>query len=333
MNERILVPINIGRESFFYALNLKRNQMDCIRYLCIIPNFSPMQLSYFKSLTLFSSALLAFIVMAFSNNSAPESTTLLEAIKMNKVDSELSSNGSYNGYTVNIQLTNNSNKTLNIRIPAGTKYHPEDEGEQTLIQMEDQFIALKPHGNYKGQIAAFCTEANDRCPTENTGMKMTLNKDPKFDKLFAFVRDKKVNKTTYQDAVWAISDNHSVANIEANDASSVALRKYVAEITGQKNTWYTTPQQVTIDEAGNFRRESVTIQGTLVFDCSKGDKIYQDIHKENGDVYMSSDQSFTSPVAHMNMDFKLRVKGWEKGNYYIYLHDGSNQLARFDFTI
>lgn len=276
---------------------------------------------------------LLFIFFAFTDDTYAIQSTLEDAINNRTVSANAISNGKYSGKSVNLQLSNNTNNSLQILIPAGTTYIPESEGEQTLIQMEDQLITLAPNGKTYPSIGAFCTEANDRCPTANKSFKIGRSSNPKFDKLFAFVKDKKVSKSNYQDAIWAISDNKSVSNINAELPIDKELRKFVASLTGQKDTWYTTPQNVTVDQRGNFNMETVLIHGDLSFTCAKGTKVYQDIHKGNGEMFFQSNKSMTSVSGNVDYNFRLSVKGWERGKYYIRIHDGTKELSRYEFEI
>ena len=164
-------------------------------------------------------------------------------------------------------------------------------------------------------------------------MSIAENTDPKFNKLFAYLKGKKITKTTYQDAVWAISDNYSVANIVAENPTDKAFRKYVADLTGQKNTWFTSPQSVQIDEDGNFNMETVKISGRLSFECPRGTKVHQDIHKENGEMFHEGKRTMTAGGSNVNYAFHLAVMGWEKGVYYIRVHDGTNELGKYTFTV
>ena len=272
---------------------------------------------------------IAFTIKTF----LPQKLALTDAIKSKTVTAQVLSNGKYSGNSVNMTLINLTNLPIQILVPAGTKYNTEDPGEQTLIQMEDHLIVINAKGSYTGKLAAFCSEATDRCPTENNEMKITVNTDPRFNKLFAYIKDKSIDKSTFQDAVWAISDNRSVSNIVAENKTAEDFRVYVAVITGQKNTWFTSPQQVQVDDAGNFNYETVIISGKLEFDCTKGKNVHQDIHKENGEVRFKSDKTMTAQTGHITYTFKLSVKGWEKGNYYVNIHDGTNKLAKFEFSI
>lgn len=276
---------------------------------------------------------LLFILFSFTDASFNSQTTLLDAIKNKTVSANATSNGKYSGKSVVLNLQNNTNQTIQLLIPAGTTYAPENEDEQTLIQMEDQLITLRPNGSITPSIGAFCTEANDRCPSASNSFKIGSSSNPKFSKLFNYVKGKNISKTNYQDAVWAISDNKSVSNINAEQAVDKEFRKFVATLTGQKDTWYTTPQNVSVDERGNFNMETVLIHGDLSFTCARGTKVYQDIHKGNGEMFFQSNRSMTAASGNVHYNFRLSVKGWERGKYYIRIHDGTNELSRYEFEI
>jgi hypothetical protein len=41
----------------------------------------------------------------------------------------------------------------------------------------------------------------------------------------------------------------------------------------------------------------------------------------------------TAQSGNVNYAFNLAVRGWEKGTYYIRVHDGTKELGRYEFTI
>lgn len=276
---------------------------------------------------------LLFIIFSFSDNTYSVQTTLHDALKSNTISADAISNGKYSGKSVQLTLKNNTKQSIKLLIPAGTTYAPENDDEQTLIQMEEQLITLAPNGSTNASIGAFCTESNDRCPTESNAFKIGKSSNPKFEKLVNYVKGKNISKTTYQDAVWAVSDNKSVSHIDAELPVDKEFRKFVASITGQKDTWYTTPQNVSVDEQGNFNHETVLIHGDLSFTCARGAKVYQDIHKGNGEVFFQSNRSMTAASGNVHYNFRLSVRGWERGKYYIRIHDGTKELSRYEFEI
>ena len=288
-----------------------------------------------KNLLLILSVILISTLSSFSPVIPIQEIDLFDAISQNLVRVDATSNGKHSGYSVLLTLTNNTSNTLRIHIPGGLNYNPNDNGEQTLIQLHEQFVALKPNEKHDGKIAAFCTEASDRCPSENSRMTITRNKNAGLEQLVDYLKtNNTVTKSAYQDAVWAISDGHSISNIVTETPQDESFRRKIAEITGQKNTWYTSPQNVRIDAAGNFRQETLRISGMLSFTCPKGTEVHQDIHKGNGDVFFASDKTMRAAYGgNIKYEFKLAVQGWERGDYYILIHDGTKELARYEFKV
>jgi len=292
-----------------------------------------MRLSKKNSFFVLGLCAITFVIQAFDVVPTEKEINLSQAIENNSIIADIQSIGSYHGKSISMSLTNKTSSHLKIKIPSGTLFHPENEGEQTLIHLEDNFIALKPHSSYSGMLAGFCTEANDRCPTEGNEMKISQNKNDKFNKLANYLKDNNVSKSVYQDAIWAISDGKSIANIDASEPSSAALRKFMAVLTGQKNTWYSSPQNRHVDEGGNIVHETVVIKGQLEFDCKKNAKVRQDIYKENGESVFISEKYMTAHISHINYKFTMRVRGWEKGKYYILIHDGTDEITRYAFVV
>lgn len=274
-----------------------------------------------------------FVIQAFTSPNTVVEVSLQNAISNHTITAEINSTGGYSINSIELSLNNNSNKKITVKIPAGTLYHPEDNGEQTLIQLEDEFFVLNPHENKSGEISAFCSESNDRCPTSGSTMDLAATDDSKMKEMIAYLKGKHVSPENYQNAVWAISDNHSISNIFADTEEDKSFRTFVASLTGQKDTWYSSGNDVQVDEYGNFNFETVKIEGDLEFDCKKGAHIYQDLYRADGTAVYESQKYFTPQTTHLNYWFKVKVTGWEKGGYYIKVHDGTNTLATFDFEV
>lgn len=259
--------------------------------------------------------------------------TLKEALLKKWITVETKSNGKYSGRSVEMTLTRLTSTPLKIVIPAGTTYIPANEEEQTLLQLEDHFADLSTHGAEQIEIAAFCMEAADRCPQSEVEMEISTVQHAKLTELIAYLKGKTIAKSVYQDAVWAISDHHSVSSIVAETQEEQDFRAYVASLTGQKNTWYTSPQQTHVDEQGTIHRSTLRISGRLAFECPPGTQVHQDIYRANGAPFFLSEKTMTAKYGKVTYQFHLQVTGWEKGDYVIKIHDGKNDLAQYAFTV
>ena len=278
----------------------------------------------------------SFILLSlFSNTLAPAETeiSIFEAIKSNTISASFQSLGKYSGNSVHADIINLSSKNLRIKIPAGTIYIPENEGEQTLIQLEDDFIVLNKKEKINHRFSGFCTEANDMVPSMQNSMTIAQNKNPKLTKMMQYMKGKNIDHSTYQDAVWAITDQHNVSNIYGENSTTEEFKKHLLTITGQKKEWYSSPQQVSVNDEGRIVRETTLITGKLDFECAKGTNVHQDIHKENGEDVHLSDQYMTAKYGKITYKFTLKVRGWEEGKYYIRLHDGTNEITRYYFEV
>lgn len=257
---------------------------------------------------------------------------LKTALNQKKITATFKSNGNYSDESVDYIISNNTNQTLSIRVPSGTLFNPKDSSEQTLIQVHENILTLKSKEEIKGTFEAFCTESNDNCPTANDAMSIGENKNQKLDSLINHLKTNKINSAHYQQAIWCVTDGKSVSNI-LNNSHSSDLREYVSELTGQENTWYSTPQNVHVNSNGNIVSTTKTITGEISFHCRKATQIFQDVHDHNGIKLISTEPYRTVRDGNITYTFTIKVKGWEPGNYYVRLHDGQRELKKYSFQI
>ena len=289
----------------------------------------------FRKIAFLPVTLLLFAALAFVVNPNPgiEELVLNAAIAAGDVTAEVSSNGKYSGRSVNLKLTNTTSKKLTIRVPAGTAYAPANDDEQTLFQMEDEFIVLEPKATKFHMIAAFCSESSDGVPTEGSNFKITTPKNKKLDELAAYVKGKNIPKTSYQEAVWAVSDNYPVSTIEANTPESKAFRQYVADLTGQTNTWYTATQNYSVNAQRRIVPLPTIVKGQVEFPSDGVSVIKQEVVDKDGVVRFEMPPATPKKSAKCTMDFSVKVVGWEKGDYTLRIVMNDVELKAYPFTI
>ena len=268
-----------------------------------------------------------FISMYLKN-----SIDLKTAINQKKITAEFKSNGNYSDESVDYIISNNTNQTITIKIPSGTLFHPKDSSEQTLVQIQENILTLKSKEKIEGTINAFCTESNDNCPTSDDTMTLGENKNEQLDSLLQHLRNNKINSSQYQQAIWCVTDGKSVSNI-VNNGHSSELREYVSELTGQENTWYSTPQNVRVNSNGSIVSTTKTITGEISFLCKKGTQVFQDVHDGTGQKLISTEPYRTIRDGNITYTFTIKVKGWEEGDYYVRLHDGRREIKKYSFQI
>ncbi len=274
-----------------------------------------------------------FVVFSFVEQLEVTTIDLKQALNSKQIEADIVSNGKYSGKSVMLKITNKTNKEIKINIPAGSAYMPADDGEQTLVQLEEDFIVLVPHATGKVTIAAFCSESSDSCPSSDGNFALSKTADKKLNQMIAYMKGKKISKRSYQDAVWAITDGKPISHIQAGDKVTKEFRHYIAKLMGKEDTWYTSPQQYQVDERGNINSETVVIRGELSFPSNGTIPIHQEICDADGSLLFKSNSSQPRKSTNVMMEFSVRVKGWEIGDYMVKVMEGEKELKRFLFKV
>jgi hypothetical protein len=280
-------------------------------------------------------ALVAVVTLAMRINTligaGAKSITLDEAVKQKIVTAKFTGLGGHSGNCIQMQLTNNKNKGISIVLPAGTMFEPSDEGAQNIIMPQEQLMVLKG-GEKKGmKLRGFCCQATDRSPSAEMDFVLSRNEDPKMKQLYSFVKGKKYTDDILQDAVWSLSDDHSVSNIYGADVRP--LREELCKIKGTTDTWYSTPQHHTVDAEGNISHETVQVSGTIKFKAEKAGKITSEIHDATGKVVTKNPNSLSFPAGNIEYDFNIKVGGWVKGKYTVHLMNNGEEIHKQEFSI
>ncbi|MFT5860098.1 MAG: hypothetical protein ACI865_002206 [Flavobacteriaceae bacterium] len=274
-----------------------------------------------------------FVAFSFVENSAPIDLNLKQAISSKKINAEIISNGKYSGKSVLLKITNNTSSSINVKIPAGSAYMPADDGEQTLVQLEEEFIALAPKATQNITVAAFCSESSDGCPSDDSAFALSATTDKKLNQMIAYMKGKNISKMAYQDAVWAITDGKSISNIQATDKVTKDFREFVAKLMGKENTWYTSPQKYTVDSRGNINSATVVISGNLKFPSDGITPIHEEVFDADGNMLYRTNAAQPRKSANVTMEFSIRVKGWEMGTYVVKVMEGDKELKSFPFEV
>lgn len=265
-----------------------------------------------------------YSIYAFGISISKDPMTLQEAIKNGLVNAEFSSKDKMSYRSVFADISNHTGRSLSLIIPAGTMYEPDEDDEQTLLQLEDQLVTINGKEEKTFEIKTYCTEASDRCPSGT--FTLNTNNDEQFVKLITYISTKPTDKEDLQEAVWAISDRHPVSNISNTDDKSKELRQFTAQLTNQEDNWYQSPQQYRVDERGNINRETVHISGELAFSPDRTMTVHEEIQDSTGKMIIRSDRHFQLRAGNVTYTFNIRVKGWTKGTYYVKVLNAENEV-------
>lgn len=265
--------------------------------------------------------------------SAPLAITLEDAIAQKKVSYRFVSNGNFSGESVAVSLTNLTGTPLSVTIPAGTVFKPNDAGDQDLIVVEQQAIALNGKASVNQLLDGFCMEAHDSSPTAENGMQLSKTNNQHLQELAAFLNGKGYDAETVQSAVWAVSDHKPISAIGNGTEKEKALRGFLSKLTSQPDPWYATRVERRVTPERRIESNPVSVNGQIRFTSNGSIKIHEVVQKADGTVMNTSDEIEFPRKGNWNYGFTLTVKGWEKGDYVVNVMEGTKLLKAFPFTI
>ncbi len=272
------------------------------------------------------------LIVSFTSSTNEIKISLNEAIQKGYIKCNSASTGSFNGKCVKLQLQNNTVRPFQLIIPPGTLFYPSDSGEQTLITVEQQMISLSPSSNKTESVNAYCSEHSDQCPSEGRFFTMGTNKNPKFDSLFVFLKNKTL-PSSQQDIVWAISDNSPVSNISMEAKSLREIRSFLCKLTGQEEVNYSMDMATTVNNLGFIDQKPIQLKGFVSFNVPDSKWIHQEVYDENGKLKFKSDQAFEIPKGTSDYTFNIGVKNWNSGKYTLKLKAGSEVIETYPFKV
>lgn len=279
--------------------------------------------------------LLSFAGFLTAPTPTVKTVSLDEAIVQKLVVADAMATGGYSGESVQLTVTNKSTQPLKIVVPAGFCFYPKNEGEQTLITTEEQSLIVDSQKGKTSNLEAYCSEHDDSAPSSETAFKFGRTKNEKLKKLTAYTALHPNAKRSFQDAVWAVANGSSISNITVNTPEDKALRVFVAELLGIKDSWYSSPQEHRVDEQRNIVSETINIAGNLVFSLDEPTIFHQEVKVKGGELKFTSNGTQPMPKGkNIEYAFKLQVKGWKKGDYEVLLkNDKDKVIGTWDFKV
>lgn len=287
------------------------------------------------------SALLGIVFLVFAFNQKKnqildvETITLEKAMQDKLISITFQSNGTYSGKSLFCKVKNLKAKSFKISVPAGSYFKAPDTSEQDLIIPQEQIFVLNASESKNVLLNGFCCNLSNRAPKKDGNFTLIPSMAPKeMPKLLTFLKGKKYEDRTLQDAIWAITNKSSVTNISGVDEKSIAaLRKELFAITGQKEEWYQSPQQTTMNEDRSINRETASIKGDLEYEAKKGSKVHTEVHSPEGEVKMKTDDNVLGMSGTLSFHFEVAVQGWKKGKYHVKIIENSKVIKSYDFNV
>ncbi len=274
------------------------------------------------------------LLMSLQVQAKHQKMNLQKAIDLKLVKAEAKSLGGYQGFCVKMNLKNLSNDSLTVVVEEGRRLNSLDDKNQDILITQQEIIAMKKLEEKTFNVKGYCCQANNHSPF--AGAKYDVNKlaDSNLVSLARYLNSNKFEANVEQQAIWAISDKKSSANIASvNDSLLLPLKQLVANLKGEKLPWYSMITKTVLYAGGDMKTYPLYLRGKLNYSNDKEDYVSLYVFDEKGLPVCEIKSQWLMPCVNKEYDLNIPVKGLTKGKYSIELKTPEKQLAKQEFEI
>ncbi|MBN2729300.1 MAG: hypothetical protein JXR53_08755 [Bacteroidales bacterium] len=133
-----------------------------------------------------------------------------------------------------IIIRNNTSSTIQIRIPAGYTFHPDDSSYQNIIVTNTILLALAPGRSAPIEVYGMCMESSDHAPEGEARYTSAGMAEPKIVKLAEYIEENKYFNPAGQNAMWTLIEDRPLYEVTSLDTSAAyKLQHFLADLTGK----------------------------------------------------------------------------------------------------
>ncbi|WKZ66190.1 MAG: hypothetical protein QY325_15680 [Flavobacteriales bacterium] len=223
--------------------------------------------------------------------------------------------GGHAGEVLSVEAFNPQARSLRLVIPPGWRFASQDSAVQDLLVVEESVLVLAPRASGAVRCRVFCCEASKSGPQAGSVYLAGGPADGRLVQLARHLSAHRYPDQAVQQAVWSVSDGHPISAIDGGDAgSTLALRRLVADVTGQSVPWYTTAYAV--PEPGRlFSNEPVSVSGTVEFQQRHPGLLSIVVKDAAGRTVRVIEDGRVLEKGRFTIEVAMTVRGWPKGRY------------------
>lgn len=223
--------------------------------------------------------------------------------------------GGHAGEVLSVEAFNAQARTLRLVIPPGWRFASQDSAVQDLLVVEEAVLVLAPRASGALRCRVFCCEASKSGPQSGSRYRAGGPADGRLVQLARHLSAHHYPDQAVQQAVWAVSDGHPISAIDGSDAgSTLALRRFVAEVTGQPVPWYTTAYAAP-EQGRLFSNEPVSVSGTVEFQQQHPGLLSIVVKDAAGRTVHVMEEGRVLEKGRFTIAVAMTVRGWPKGRY------------------
>jgi hypothetical protein len=142
-------------------------------------------------------------------------------------------NSTHYDFPLQLDLANQGDRSVEIRIPTGSIFHPSDSEYQDIVIGEEYIVRIDPGENKRIDLKGYCTESGDMGPQGETVYGLGQSTNSSLTGLLNFISDEEMHGMEAQQAVWTLVENGDLREIAAyNEEYRSAIVDWMAEELG-----------------------------------------------------------------------------------------------------
>lgn len=286
-----------------------------------------------NNMRLFIFMLAAAVWAAFGLNDS-KGISIHEAVKQQFINLKATSTGEMNGTSIRLETNLLKGNQLKVLIPAGTLFKTELPGDQDMLVAEPQEILVK-RGQSFYPVRGYCCQSSNAVPEEKSGFELAVHPNRDVQQMLAYTQNIPFSKQVMQEAIWAVCDKESpYAVSEPGNAAVEQLRNKICEITGVEIPVYEQQRTLRVVDRQPVA-EPVLVRANVSYEVKRRGK-YLTMVIEDGAGYEVSRQKANSPINQTGtyrINFKLKVAGWEQGDYVLKLKLDDELVKSMPFKV
>ena len=261
---------------------------------------------------------------------------LQKAIDLKLVTVTAMSLGGYQGFCIKMALKNCSKDSLIVTIEAGRRLNSKEDKNQDILITKEEIIALQKAENKLFVVKGYCCQSSNSSPALGAIYDVNKLADPQLVSLANYLNTHQFDTNTEQQAVWAISDRKSTANITSaitNDSLVLPLKQFVANLKGEELPWYSIITKTVLFSSGNMQTYPLYLKGKLNYSNTEENYVSLYVLTENGLPVCEIKSQWLMPCTNKDYELNLPIKGLAKGKYTVELKTANKRLAKRIFEI
>lgn len=234
----------------------------------------------------------------------------------------------YEGKDIWIGVLNLKAHPVTITVEPGFILSSESGDVQDMIITEPLQIVASNEYFTESAVEAMCIQSINKSPADEDIFRPGEYAPGSMGQLARFIHKNNYNNHMGQEAMWVLSDNHPIYDITGPDADAIALRKYVAKLTG--TTYDPSLAKKDIQYIDRRVKEYALY---LKFYLEERDDIKLQVFNQKGEYERDLLMRPDAEKGRYDMRYKISLFGMIGEKYYVRLFVGDQMRKEFTLVI